>query len=150
VLIGLHRVGLVGLRKAFQQAEASGLTDREAMIDFLLETLSADNYLPDPKFEPLRRALWREHLRYRGLDFSDFFAEVEVMVRGEPGPERDRFVDLTRTVFAGFELKPLISFAPTGNEGPNPQLAAGERTIVCGLVDQRTFQTAVRQSFTDW
>ena len=54
VLIGLHRVGLVGLGEALNRADASGLSgDREAIVDLLIKVLSADNYLPPSQRDAL-------------------------------------------------------------------------------------------------
>jgi hypothetical protein len=150
IVIGLHRVGLVGFRKALKDAAASGQTDREAIVDLIIEALVAQNYIPDRKFQPLRTALWREYLRSRGEDYSQFYSEVEVVIRGDPGPERERFADLTQSVFAGFELKPVIIYEPPSAEGPNPQLVVRGKAIVAGALDQRRFHAAVRHSFTDW
>jgi hypothetical protein len=150
VLIGLQRVGLVGLREALQDAVARGLTDREAIVEHLIRVLSEDNYFPDPGSPALRTALWREYLRDRGEDYSAYFTEVEVVVRGEPGGERDRLVEMTREVFAGFELRPLITLAPPGAPGGTPELAVGERVIVAGAPDEETFRAAVRHSLSDW
>ena len=81
ILVGLHRVGLVGFRDALAAAAASGLDDREAIVDSLVETLASENYIPDPGDEAFRIALWREFLRHRGQDFRAFFSEVAVTVR---------------------------------------------------------------------
>ena len=59
VLIGLHQVGIVGLRDAFKEAEEMGPADRDTILDRLLERLSADNYVPDSLIEAYRTAIWR-------------------------------------------------------------------------------------------
>jgi hypothetical protein len=41
ILIGLHRVGIVGLQDALEKADASGLRDREEVVSFLMETLGS-------------------------------------------------------------------------------------------------------------
>ena len=95
ILVGLNRVGIVGLGDALKQIDAEGLTEREAIVDRLIETLSPDNYLPESQREAFRIALWREYLRFKGRDLRPFYSEIDVTVRSEPGDERDRFVDLT-------------------------------------------------------
>jgi len=150
VLIGLQRVGLVGMRGALATVDASGLSDREAIVDLLVQTLAADNYLPERQHDALRVALWREYLRHRGRDFSQFLSEVEVTVCGEPGSDLDRFLEMTTSVLAEIELKPIITLAPTAGAGPGPQLFAGEHLIVQGMPSRRTFTTAVRKSLSDW
>ncbi len=46
ILVGLHRVGIVGLADALKQADASGLTEREELLDLMTERLLADNFVP--------------------------------------------------------------------------------------------------------
>lgn len=150
VLIGLHRLGLVGLRDALEDAASSGLEDREALLDRIVGTLVPQNYIPDPESAALRRALWREYLRARGEDFREFFSEIDVTILGEPGAVRDRFEAMTRLVLGRFELSPRIAFAPPSEEGPQPQLAIDDRVIVRGLVAQGAFENAVRKSISDW
>jgi hypothetical protein len=124
--------------------------DREAIVDLLMDALSADNYIPDPDSEPFRIAMWREYLRYRKEDFREFFSPVDVVVRGDEGDERDRFVERVEDVFSDFELKPEVTYAPAGGEGRNPQLVIHDETIVQGLQSRQNFKTAVRRSITDW
>jgi len=150
VLVGLHRVGLVGLEEALKKAEDSGLDEQAAITDLLLETLSAENYIPEAQKAPFRTALWREYLRRRGEDFSDFLSEIEVTVRGEAGEGREAFVETLGSVFREIELKPLLSFSPPGDPGPNPQLVIDDEIIVRGLQSRQAFKTAVRKSITDW
>jgi len=150
VLIGLHRIGIVGLGGALKTVDDSGLTGQEEILDLLMDTLLAENYMPERQADDVRRALWREVLRHRGEDFSDFLSPVEVTVRGRAGPERDRFVDEMRSVFATFELEPVTTYEPEAGEGSHPQLAIGEHTIVRGHPGRRRFEAAVRQSFSDW
>jgi hypothetical protein len=150
VMVGLYRVGLVGLRQALEAVEGEGLTDREAIVDRIIGELGRDNYLPDRQLEAFRPALWREYLRYRGEDFREFFSEVAVTVRGEPGEERDRFVELARSVFAEHELRPVFSYAAPDAEGPNPVLLIGDHQVVAGMSTKDRFSAAVRKSFSDW
>jgi hypothetical protein len=150
ILVGLFRVGLVGLEKALKKAADSGLEDREELTELLLDTLTAENYVPDAQREAFAFALWREYLRFRGEDFSEFLSEIEVLVRGEEGERRDGFVEMLRTVFREIELKPAIEFAAPGEPGPNPQLVIDDEIIVRGVQSRQAFKTAVRRSITDW
>jgi hypothetical protein len=150
VLVGLHRVGVVGLRKALLQAQDSGLADREAILDRLIETLTADNYFPKGQTAALRTALWREYLRYLGEDFREFFSEVRVTVRGEPGERRDQFVEMAESVFADFELKPIADFAEESKTGSDPELLIGDQRVVHGLLSRDKFKSAVRKNLSDW
>ncbi len=149
-LIGLHQIGIVGLKDALAAAAQSGLREQEAVLDLIITELSTDNFIPDHQREPYRRTIWREYLRHRGEDFSDFYSEVELIVRGDPGADRDAFVATLISVFAEFELKPLIIFAEPDADGPNPQLVIGDEPVVQGLPSRRNFKIAVRKRITDW
>jgi hypothetical protein len=147
VLVGLHRVGLVGLGGAIQRAEQAGVTDRDTVVERIIDDLRADNYLPERLLPELRRAIWREVLRERGESFSEYLSQVEVTVRGEPGEDRDRFVDSVRAVFASFELEPVVAYEPSPK---GLELVVGEHTIVRGHLPRRELEAAVRRSFSDW
>lgn len=150
ILIGLHRVGIVGLADAIASAEGSGLEDREAIVDLMLDHLRSSNYIPEPQVPDYRPALWREFLRARGDDFSHLYSEVEVTIRGEPGEERDRFVELTRIAMAMFELQPTVSFGPPDGDGPNPQLVIAGDVVARGRQTPRGLEGAIRRSLSDW
>jgi hypothetical protein len=150
VLIGLHRVGIVGLHQACEKASAAGLAEREAIVEFLLAELAADNFVPKGQEEAYRIALWREYLRFLGEDFHEFLSEVEVTVRGEPGEERDRLVELFASVLAEFELRPIVEFAAADEEGANPQLLIDGDTVARGVPTKRALKATVRQRLSDW
>jgi hypothetical protein len=150
VLVGLHRVGIVGLRNALEKADQSGLVDRKAILDLVIDILAVDNYIPEGQKDSFRTAIWREYLRYKGEDFSAFYSEVDVTVRAQPGEERDRFVDTLRSVFRDFELRPVITFVSESKQGANPQLVIGDEIIVRGCPDRQSFKAAVRKSISDW
>jgi len=150
ILVGLHRVGLVGLRAALAKAEGAAPEDRDAIVDLLIATLAAENYIPEPQLEPFRLAIWREYLRHKGEDLRPFFSGIEVTVAGEPGGDRDEFVGMMRSVFGDFELKPMIAFARAGEGGADPRLVIDDETIVRGLQSRRSFKSAVHKSISDW
>lgn len=150
VLVGLHSIGMVKLKNALEKAANSGLTGRDEIVDLLIETLDKDNYIPDPGNEDFRISMWREYLRFMGEDFSSFYSEIEVTVLGEPGNDREMFVDRMESVFADFELRPCVTFAPPGEEGRNPQLVINGDVIVRGILSRANFKSAVRRSITDW
>ncbi len=150
VLVGLHRVGIVGLRQACKAAVEADLGDREEIVAFLRAQLAADNYIPSGQEELYRGALWREYLRSVGEDFSGFFSEVEVVVRGEPGEDRDRLAGLCVEVLAEFELQPVVEFVVADDEGPSPQLEIGGATIACGLPSRKSLKATVRHRLSDW
>lgn len=146
LLVGLHLIGVVGLREAFANAAQSGLTERAALLDHMMRELSQRNYLPPKLTEGLRRALWREYLRQRGEDFTDYLSEIAVTVRGRAGDERDHFESLLVSVFRELELKPCVTHA----ENSELQLVIGDEVIVQGLLSRANFKKAVRRSISDW
>ena len=151
VLVGLDRIGIVGLPEALKKADASGLGEREGVVDLLVETLSAGNFFPEAQRDKLRTALWREYLRHQGGDPSPFYSEIDVTVRGTAGEERDRFVQALREVLAGFDLRPIVHLAPESEEGENPQLAIAGDTVIQGTPPNRwSFESAIRRSFSGW
>lgn len=150
VMIGLHRVGIVGLQQALKDLEARSLRDREEVLAFLLERLACENYIPDSETEAYELALWREVLRSRGEDFSEYFSTVEVTVWGDEGEIRGRFVDLIRSVFAEFELRPTVSLADRVDDGRQPVLTHGDHEILRGLQNRQATRLAMRKSFSGW
>jgi len=150
VLIGLYRIGITGFAEALKKADESGLSGRDEILDLLVKSLAADNLIPHKQIEAYRTALWREYLRYKGQDFSDFLSEVDVVIRGLAGEELDDFVQTTISVFAEFELKPVIRTEPPGSYDPDPCLAVGNEIIVRGQCSRAAFKDAVRKSLSDW
>ena len=150
VLVGLHRVGVVGLHQACEKASAAGLSERDEIVDFLLAELAADNFVPEGQEEGYRTALWREYLRFLGEDFSEFFSEIEVTVCGEPDEGRDRLADLCVSVLADFELRPVFEFGEAGDDGPNPRLVIGDETVARGLPSRGSLKATIRQRISDW
>ena len=148
VLVGLYRIGLVGLHDALKAAEGSGLSERDELVDLILRELASRNYIPDPQDQELRSAVWREYLRHRGEDFSAYYSSVEVIVRGEPGEGRDRFVDLVRSALAEMELKPEVVFE--AGDTPAPQLVIRGEVMANGLQSQRRMHGLLRKTLSDW
>lgn len=149
VLVGLDRVGITGLGRALKKAAGSGLTDREAIVDLLMDSLEEDNYIPDRLDEAYRTALWREYLRHMGEEIRHLYSEIEVTVRGGGG-KRDEFVANLESVLEKLELKPLITYAPGGETGPEIQLEISGETIVSGYQGRRELEEAVRKSISGW
>jgi len=150
VLVGLSRVGLVGLRPALERADASGIEDRDAIIELLMETLAERNYISADSTDAYRLALWREFLRHRGEDIRHLYSEIEVTVRAAPGRELDLFCDTLVEVFAKHELKPAITVEPPDAGGPSPQLWIGDRLIVAGTTDSGAIARHVAKQISDW
>ncbi len=150
VLVGLHRVGLVGLRQACAKVVDSGLTERDEIVDFLLTELAADNFIPDAQREEYRTALWREYLRSVGKDFSEFFSEIEITLRGDNGDDRDRLGGLCASIFAEFELQPVVELEDAAGEGAFPQLVIGDSVVASGLPSRKALKTIIRHRLSDW
>lgn len=150
IMVGLYRVGITGLSDALKEAEDSGRAGKQAVVDFLVETLARDNYIPDAQKEAYRTALWREYLRHKGEDVSPAFSEVDVVVRGRPGEELDRFLETVSSVFGDFELRPVVTMQPPPESGPAFQLEVNGDIIVRGFPDRTRFKAAVQKSFSDW
>jgi len=151
VLVGLHRVGIVGLRQACEKVAAGGLAGRQEIVDFLLSELGADNFIPVGQEEAFRTALWREYLRFVGVDFSEFFSEIEVTVGGEPGENRDSLVERCTLVLAEFELRPVVDLAGANQGGgPDPELVIGGTTVARGLPSRKSLRATIRQRLSDW
>lgn len=150
VLLGTNRVGLTGLRDALKRVDEAGLTDREEIVDRLADALAADNYVADRRNALYRTMLWREYLRHKGRDFSEFLSEVAVTIRGEPGGRRDEFVEMVRTILGTLELKPRLTFQAADPEGPNPQLVINGETIVRGFPHRDRFKAAIIKSTSHW
>ncbi|UCE01816.1 MAG: hypothetical protein JSW67_11165 [Candidatus Latescibacterota bacterium] len=148
ILIGLHEVGLLGLSEAFEEVETLELQDRDAIVDHVVARLAGQNYIPESQQENYRRGIWREYLRRRGEDFSDFYSEVEVTVRGAAGSVRDRFVATLISVFGDFELKPVVTFVQTGSA--EPELLVDGETVLQGEVTREAAKAAVRKRIREW
>jgi len=149
-MVGLHRVGIVGLRQACAKVAAIGLEARHQIVDALLEELATENFIPHDQLDEYRTALWREYLRSVGRDFSEFFSQIEITVRGEPGEDRGRLVQLCTSVLAEFELRPIVALASAGDDGPNPQLVIGGATVTRGLPTRKVLKANLRRRLSDW
>jgi hypothetical protein len=146
ILVGLFRVGVVGLKNALERAASSGCDDRETVVDRMLADLRRDNYVPDALLEAYRGALWREYLRYRGEDFSAHLSEVEVRICSRPGSARDRLVSMLTGALRKHELRPVVRF----EEGPGLRVEIGEHTLLDGAVTREKLALAIRQTLSDW
>jgi hypothetical protein len=149
-MVGLHRVGVVGLHKAIQAAVDANLGDRQEIVSFLVDRLRADNYIPESQLEAFRIAVWREYLRHLGEPIEEFFSEITVTVCGEAGEELERFVELTESVLASHELRPTIEYGAVRDEGEHPQLIIADQVIVQGLKSREHFSTSVRKTLSHW
>ncbi|MFC2171791.1 hypothetical protein ACFLU6_04065 [Acidobacteriota bacterium] len=150
ILVELNRIGLVKLREILKKADESGLADQDAIVDHIMELVSAENYLPESQIEGYRKALWREFKRYKKEDFSDYYSEIEVVVRGEPGDDLDRFLATLVSVFGDFELKPVVTIEPPEGNGQYPQLLLEDEPVIKGCIPREAFKRTVRRHITHW
>jgi len=150
ILIGLHQIGVIGLREAIKRADQSDLTDREEIVDYLVGILADENYTPDSQKEVFRLALWREFLRHRGQDIREFYSEIEVTVRGVEGAERAGFIETMISVFGDFELRPKVTYIASPEEDPTPKLLIGDDTVVRGRQSRKDFKREVGRRISEW
>jgi hypothetical protein len=152
VLVGLHEVGVVGLRETLREADRWEIDDRQEAVRRILEIVEPLNYVPDSQIEEFRRAVTREYLRRRGEDFRGWFSRLEVTVRGRPGKGRDRLVDRVASVLAEFELEPVVTLEPPPeeDEGPFPELRVLGEPVVRGIPERHALKEAIRKRISHW
>jgi len=149
VLIGLRRVGLVGLREALRKLDEEPRLEEDAAVERLLEVLRRRNYIPEEHEEAYRRALGRELRRSRGGDLRPLFEEIAVTIRGAEGADRSRLLEDLGAILAELELRPALSFEPAG-PGENPQVVIGGEVIHRGPGPRPRLRTAVERTLSDW
>ena len=150
VLIGTHRVGLVGLGACLHSIDDSGLEDREAIVDLMMEELSASNFIPDARIEVYRTAVWREYLRHHGKDFSEFYSEIPVTIRGGSAEERDHLARLITSALAVHELRPSTTVEPAAGESVEPVLEIEGDAVINGVPTLIALKKVVRHRLSDW
>lgn len=147
IRVGLDQIGIVGLHDALKKTDELDSGDRDAVVDRVVEILGPLNYIPDGQVETYRTAFWREFLRHRGRDFSTWYSELPVTVRGAPGDGRDRFVALVTSVLAAHELRPVFAFAAAGRD---PELVIRDEVVASGPQNRASLDRAVRRTFSHW
>lgn len=147
IRVGLDQVGLVGLHDALKKAGDVDPDDREAVVDRLMESLRPRNYIPEGQEDAYRTALWREFLRHRGRDFSAWYSQLPVTVRGAPGDGRDRFVELVTAVLGTHELRPVFAFREGGR---SPELVIRDEVVASGPQNRASLDRAVRRTLSHW
>jgi len=150
VLIGTHRVGIVGLRSCLRAIDDSGLEDREAIVDFMIEALGASNFIPDSRLEEYRIAVLREYLRHRGEDFSEFYSEIPVVLRGGSDNERGQLARMITVVLAEHELRPTLAVEVGHEEDAELVLEINGEEVTRRMPTLNGLKTAVRHRLSDW
>jgi len=150
ILVGLDHVGVVGLDEARRKADLSGLAEREDLVDLMLALLAEDNYIHPKRVDAYRVALWREYLRRRGEDFSDFYSELPVAIRGGSDEERDRLGRMITSALAEHELRPSMTAVTAADEDLELVLEIDGEVVVRGLPTLNGLRKAVRHRLSDW
>lgn len=150
ILVGLERIGLVGLEEAFAVAEEAENADRETTIDRMVEVLAQQNYMPATALQQYRNALWREHLRRQGEDIREFYSVIEVVVRSTSSAETEAFTRALESAFAKHELKPRVTTEAPDPDARTPQLLIDDELVIEGTTDPRRVATAVGRQISDW
>jgi hypothetical protein len=150
VRVGVQQVGIIGFRDAMKKAAESGLTEQAEIVESLIATLESENYFPERQMELYRTALWREYLRYTGMNFSRYFSNIAVTVRGEEGEPRDRFVEVLSSVLNKLELTPIVTFDTPIEDEPSPQLVIDDQTVVRGFFGRPQLEAAIHKTISGW
>jgi len=150
ILVGLDHVGVVGLGEALREAERSGLAEREELVDLIFGLLAEDNYIHPKRVDAYRVALWREYLRRRGEDFSEFYSDLPVAIRGGSGEERDSLGRMITSALAEHELRPAMNVTPAAEEDLELVLEIDGEVVVRGLPTLNGLRKAVRHRLSDW
>jgi hypothetical protein len=140
----------VGLQESLKQVEKSGVTERDEVVEVMLSTLWEMNYIPSHVLDEYRDALWREYMRHNGEDIRDLYSIIDVAVRGEQGPELERFMRALRIAFGEHELKPAVTLEPPDPSGRNPQMLIDGEVVLAGTAREREVEKAVRAQISDW
>jgi hypothetical protein len=150
VLIGLDRIGLLGLDEALKRADESGLGGRDELISFLMEDLSRRNFIPPASENEYRKAVWREYLRHHGEDIRHLYSEIEVVVGAEAGEERDRIVGAVKAVLNEHELEPSFRYESPGLEGASPTISIAGQVVLRGARSESAIRKAIKARMDDW
>ena len=150
ILVGLERIGIVGLEEAFAIAEEMEGAPRETVIDRMIDALERQNYVPASAVDQYRTALWREHLRRRGEDIREFYSEIDVVVETGSPDEADTFAEHLAGAFAKHELKPRVSEQEPAEEARTPRLLIHGELVIEGTTDPRRLATAIGRQISDW
>jgi len=150
VLLGLQRVGIVGLREAIDEVEQRQPADHHEATDQLLRILARRNHIPPGDDGAYRRAILREWLRHRGEPLDGCFAEIEVTVESEPGEARQGFVGMLESVLAALELAPIVRHVEPAPGSVTPRLLIRGKTVAYGPQSRESLKAAVQRSISDW
>lgn len=150
ILVGLNRIGLVGLRKAIEAVDAAGLTERDDVVATMMDELAGGNYISAASIDLYRQALWREYLRHRGEDIRHLYSAIDVVVRARPGPDLDRLCEVLVEVFARHELRPITTIEPPSEDGPHPQVLIDDEIVAAGTTDPDRLAQRIGKQISHW
>ena len=79
------KVGLVGLKQAFEQVSSEAHAGDAELGARLVELVAADNYIADSVRDDYSGALLREYKRFKGMDIPEERSVMEIKVFGRSG-----------------------------------------------------------------
>jgi hypothetical protein len=91
----------------------------------------------------------REYLRHRGEDFSQFFSEIPVVIRGGSDDERGRLARMITVALAEHELRPVLTLETAAEENAGLVLEISGQEVVRGSPTLTGLKKAVRQRLSD-
>jgi hypothetical protein len=148
MLVGRHRIGLVGLRRILGDAEASGAAEMDALVEHVLERLAEGNYVPDTRRDDYRLAIRREILARRGEDVRELLPSVEIVLRLGSDRARDEMIDAIEGVLERHDMRPVFTAEEPPEDGP--EILADGELLVKKPASRRVVEQAVRRRISGW
>ena len=103
VRIGGRPVGLVGLKKIFEEVQALGFKDADVIRTELLERTRRENYISSSAKDDYADAIFRKYREFMGEEVEEELGVVEIRILG---PGCMRCEEMTKRVMAAVdELK---------------------------------------------
>jgi len=136
------KVGLVGLKQAFEQVSSEDHDGDAELGARLVELVAANNYIADSVRDDYSKALLREYKRFKGMDIPEESTAMEIKVFGMSGCQRcsslsEEILDVLAElgIVADFEhVTDIDRFAELGPVAPpvvtrNGKIVSSGRTL---------------------
>jgi small redox-active disulfide protein 2 len=148
IMIGGHRIGLVGLDEAFERIRSQEFAGDEGLAGALLDLVAATNYIPESSRDAYKQALLREYRIARGDTVEEVAghetrADLEVRVYGPGCANCERLAAETISALAALGLdadfehvRDIDRVAAIGQVGL-PALAIDGKIVAAGRVPSR-------------
>ena len=81
IVIGKHRIGLIGLSDAIEDVKQMNLDSERDLENALLERIKQQNYVPDSRVDEYGRALLREYKKYFRIPVEEEPSPAETSIR---------------------------------------------------------------------